>query len=271
MFMAQTGEETDHYNTFSEYVNADGTNGWCGGYSGGCRYRGRGAIQLTHDYNYKACGQALGVGTQFYDNPDIVATPQWAWRTAGWYWKGHNLNNCADSGDVVACTKIINGGTNGLSVRQQLYTKARSCLGQPSPVDDSNPVPVNNPNPVSAPASCKVNADGVRLRSDPCTASDCTPLATLNTGTSVTKTGQTEFADGYTWAEVSSPRTGWIASQFLTCSGGSRESAPSSGQAQDTPVWVWAVCGVAGVLVLLVLVLGVLLVRVSKKPAEERF
>jgi hypothetical protein len=35
--------------TFSnhlEYTNADGTNAWCPRYSGGCRYRGRGAIQV---------------------------------------------------------------------------------------------------------------------------------------------------------------------------------------------------------------------------------
>jgi len=73
MFLAQTGHETDGYNTFSEYTNADGTNAWCRNYNGGCRYRGRGAIQLTHLYNYQKAGNELGVNLA--QNPDIVATP----------------------------------------------------------------------------------------------------------------------------------------------------------------------------------------------------
>lgn len=69
MFMAQTGHETDRYKTFVEYTNKDGTNAWCHKYDGGCKYRGRGAIQLTHKYNYNNAGRDLGVN--FVDNPDV--------------------------------------------------------------------------------------------------------------------------------------------------------------------------------------------------------
>lgn len=69
MFMAQTGHETDRYNTFVEYTNKDGTNAWCHKYDGGCKYRGRGAIQLTHKYNYDKAGKELGAN--FVGNPDV--------------------------------------------------------------------------------------------------------------------------------------------------------------------------------------------------------
>lgn len=69
MFMAQTGHETARYNTFVEYTNPDGTNAWCHRYEGGCRYRGRGAIQLTHKSNYQRAGNTLGAN--FVGNPDV--------------------------------------------------------------------------------------------------------------------------------------------------------------------------------------------------------
>lgn len=126
MFLAQTGHETDGYNTFSEYVNADGTNAWCHNYNGGCRYRGRGAIQLTHLYNYQKAGSELGVN--FAGNPEIVATPQYAFEVGGLYWKWRNLNGCSDSRDMMTCTRAINGGTNGIDDRRRRYNDAQRCI-----------------------------------------------------------------------------------------------------------------------------------------------
>ena len=50
--------------------------------------------QLTHKYNYNSAGKALGAN--FVDNPDLVATNQWAFKTAGWFWQTRNLNSYAD-------------------------------------------------------------------------------------------------------------------------------------------------------------------------------
>lgn len=44
------------------------------GISGGPTYRGRGPIQLTHDYNYKKYGDMLGI--DLVNNPDLAADPQ---------------------------------------------------------------------------------------------------------------------------------------------------------------------------------------------------
>jgi len=141
MFLAQTGEETDNYNTFTEYTNADGTNGWCANYDGGCTYLGRGAIQLTGISNYRAAGDALNVGDQFVNSPTDVAQLQWAFKTAGWYWGTHNLNQCSDAQDVLTCTQIINGGTNGLASRQAEYTKAQGCFANWNGGGGSTPPP----------------------------------------------------------------------------------------------------------------------------------
>jgi putative chitinase len=126
MFLAQTGHETAHFATFVEYTNSDGTNKWCHKYDGGCRFRGRGAMQLTHRANYAAAGRALGY--DYVSNPDMVATMPHAFLTAGWFWQNNNLNSYADRRDIDGASRRINGGTNGLEDRRTLYNKAKTCF-----------------------------------------------------------------------------------------------------------------------------------------------
>lgn len=92
----------------------------------GFKYRGRGLIQTTGRYNYEATAKALGIDC--VDNPDLLAEPQNAARSAAWWWQSHKLNRFADAGDIVGCTKVINGGTNGLEQRKKLYEAALSAL-----------------------------------------------------------------------------------------------------------------------------------------------
>ena len=92
----------------------------------GWGYRGRGCIQLTGKANYNAAGNALGV--DFLADPDIVATPQYAALTAGWFWSIHDLNSLADARDDLTITKRINGGTNGLDDRIARTQKALDVL-----------------------------------------------------------------------------------------------------------------------------------------------
>jgi len=81
----------------------------------GYAYRGRGLIQLTGKSNYEACGKALDV--DLIENPDLVATPQYAALSAGWFWNKNKLNAYADKGDMEGLTKKINGGTHGIEDR----------------------------------------------------------------------------------------------------------------------------------------------------------
>ena len=45
-------------------------------YEGGSDYRGRGLIHITHDYNYRAVGNAIGV--DLVSNPELVNDPRYA-------------------------------------------------------------------------------------------------------------------------------------------------------------------------------------------------
>lgn len=81
----------------------------------GYRFRGRGCIQLTGHSNYFHAGKALGI--DFVMEPDLVATPQYAALTAGWFWDTQKLNAIAEAGDWTKLTKKINGGTIGLDDR----------------------------------------------------------------------------------------------------------------------------------------------------------
>ena len=92
----------------------------------GWRFRGRGCIQLTGHANYFHAGQALGV--DFVMEPDLVATPQYAMLTAGWFWDTHKLNQFADARDYKGMTKKINGGFIGLEDRIKHIEEALAIL-----------------------------------------------------------------------------------------------------------------------------------------------
>ncbi len=93
----------------------------------GYRFRGRGCVQLTGSDGYFHAGKALGV--DFWANPDLVATPQYAALTAGWFWSTHNCNNLAEAADWLGLTKKINGGTIGYDDRVLHTNEALAVLG----------------------------------------------------------------------------------------------------------------------------------------------
>lgn len=92
----------------------------------GWRFRGRGLKQLTGRDNYKRCGDAIG--EDFTANPDRLLLPVNAALSAGWFWKTNKLNELADTGDVRAMTKVVNGGANGLPERQALYAQGMAVF-----------------------------------------------------------------------------------------------------------------------------------------------
>jgi putative chitinase len=93
----------------------------------GWRFRGRGLKQLTGRDNY----------TRFAKDYDLTAeeaavwveTKEGALASALWFWNTNKLNAIADTGNVAALTKKINGGDIGLADRQARYTRAMAALG----------------------------------------------------------------------------------------------------------------------------------------------
>jgi putative chitinase len=94
----------------------------------GYRYRGRGILQVTGKNNYGRCSTYLFSDDRLVLDPDLLLIPENAILSAGWFWEVNNLNPLCDSGNFVLLTKRINGGTNGLPHRQQIYEKALRIL-----------------------------------------------------------------------------------------------------------------------------------------------
>lgn len=104
----------------------------------GWKFRGRGLIQLTGKNNYdKATNEmyALPMGVDFVDEPDLLATPEYATQSAAWFWETNGLNALADqlggADDTEvfkAITKRINGGYNGLDDRLAMYERAKTVI-----------------------------------------------------------------------------------------------------------------------------------------------
>ena len=93
----------------------------------GWRFRGRGLKQLTGRDNYTRFGASIGMTAE--EAAEYVATPAGAVESAGWFWDTNNLNDIADTDDVVKMTKKINGGNIGLEDRQKRYKHAMEVLG----------------------------------------------------------------------------------------------------------------------------------------------
>lgn len=83
----------------------------------GYKYRGRGLIQLTGKSNYSAFAKDSEMTLD--QAIKHLSTPKGAVESAAWFWAKNNLNALADKDDVVAVTKKINGGTNGLEDRKR--------------------------------------------------------------------------------------------------------------------------------------------------------
>lgn len=94
----------------------------------GQKYRGRGLIQITGRANYEACSEALFSDSRLLNTPELLEQPVYAAMSAGWFWQKEGLNTLADRGDILAITKRINGGTNGLEDRKAIYKRALEVL-----------------------------------------------------------------------------------------------------------------------------------------------
>ncbi|MEV7216437.1 glycoside hydrolase family 19 protein [Kitasatospora cineracea] len=79
--------------------------------AGQAAYYGRGPIQLSWNFNYKAAGDALGI--DLLNNPNLVQTDAAvAWKTGIWYWMTQN-----GPGTMTAHNAMVNGNGFGETIR----------------------------------------------------------------------------------------------------------------------------------------------------------
>jgi putative chitinase len=102
----------------------------------GWRFRGRGLKQLTGRDNYSRFAKDYNMTAE--QAAEWLETKEGALASALWFWNTNKLNTIADTGNVAALTKKINGGDIGLADRQARYAKAMAALG--GKIDAAAPV-----------------------------------------------------------------------------------------------------------------------------------
>ena len=96
----------------------------------GWTYRAAGIFGITFRDNYQSLSDFYGI--DFVAHPELVATPEWACRSAGHYWSLRKLSQVADENTEESfkeMTRRINGGLNGWKDRLKFWRKACSVLG----------------------------------------------------------------------------------------------------------------------------------------------
>jgi putative chitinase len=102
----------------------------------GRKFKGRGLIQITGRVNYQEISDAMGI--DFVAHPEMLEWPEYAAKSAAWWWKKHGLNELADTLTGVnsrieglvfqKITRRINGGLNGYADRWSFYLKTIAVI-----------------------------------------------------------------------------------------------------------------------------------------------
>ena len=86
----------------------------------GPKHKGAGYLQITGKYNYLRLSQYLN-DPRVMEGVDYVAE-NLPFTSAGYWWMDNDMNELIDSGaDVLAVTRRVNGGTNGLDDRERYF------------------------------------------------------------------------------------------------------------------------------------------------------
>lgn len=104
------------------YANRMGNGGEASG--DGWKFIGRGALQLTGKNNYKAFADYVG-DKMIMLKPELVAE-KYFWESALFYFTKNKLWNqmkYTDANAIKSVRKAVNGGYNGLTEVQELFTK----------------------------------------------------------------------------------------------------------------------------------------------------
>ncbi|MYQ44213.1 chitinase, partial [Streptomyces sp. SID4985] len=98
-------QNTANYPTYCDWSQSYGCP------AGQAAYYGRGPIQLSWNFNYKAAGDALGI--DLLHNPNLVQTDAAvAWKTGLWYW-----NTQSGPGSMTPHNAMVNQAGFGQTIR----------------------------------------------------------------------------------------------------------------------------------------------------------
>ncbi|HEX2206458.1 MAG TPA: SH3 domain-containing protein [Longimicrobium sp.] len=179
-------------------------------------YYGRGYVQLTWDWNYRAMGEKLGIRLLY--EPQLALDPVIAYRimslgmrngtfTGKGLSKYINDQQC----DYVNARRIING-TDRAELIAGYATKLESIL-RASVVASTDGVPVMPPPAPPAPEAgpgtrFTVTAETLNVRSGPDKSNPA--VGSVTKGTVVTA-----VAERNGWRQITAPVAGWVSAQYL--------------------------------------------------------
>ncbi|MCQ4045090.1 glycoside hydrolase family 19 protein [Streptantibioticus rubrisoli] len=116
-------QNTANYSHYCDYSQPYGCP------AGQSAYYGRGPLQLSWNFNYKAAGDALGI--DLLDNPYLVQNDSAvAWKTALWFWDTQN-----GAGSMTAHNAMVNGVGFGETIRS-INGSVECNGGNPAEVQD---------------------------------------------------------------------------------------------------------------------------------------
>lgn len=128
-FLAQTIHESGCFHWLKELASGkeyEGRKDLGNAVAGdGVKFKGRGLIQITGRVNYALCSDFLFGDNRLLQNPEILELPEFATKSAMWFWHTKRLNLIADHDEIKLITKLINGGYNGLDQRAKYLERAK--------------------------------------------------------------------------------------------------------------------------------------------------
>ena len=135
MFIAQCAHETGGFKWLKELGNDSYFNKYNGrrdlgnGPNDGAKFKGRGYIHLTGRANYTRFAKSSGIDV--INNPDLVSNDKGVAAKAAIFWwlNSKRARAAGQAGDVVAASKAVNGGTNGLQDRIAKWNYYSKAIG----------------------------------------------------------------------------------------------------------------------------------------------
>ncbi len=146
--MAQLAHESAHFRVTLEFASGAAYEGRkdLGNVKrgDGKRYRGRGLIQTTGRANYREATEDIRrldpSAPDFEAEPEQLEAFPWALLAGVSYWRRRDINRHADRDDILAVTRAINGGTNGLEERKTYLRRTKAIWMGEGQVVHADPV-----------------------------------------------------------------------------------------------------------------------------------
>jgi putative chitinase len=112
----------DKYNNRAELGNGNAPDGEL--------FRGRGFVQLTGRANYEQFGQAICLGDQLLQNPELAGYPDVAARILAAFLgnRGTHIRNALSSSNLAQARQLVNGGTYGLDKFRDAFQRGQAVI-----------------------------------------------------------------------------------------------------------------------------------------------